>query len=299
MKLNKNDRIIPLYWFYTFHTWLVCLVLFLLFFITLVPFFLIYSIFFDPDKQSFSYLAKLYVKSLFVFLVFRKKNFDFSGITAPGKNEKRIYVINHSSQADIVLMHLLPGISKIIIKEKWAKRPLIGWMQKLSGNIIIKDRSSSIDSRDMFAEAADKLNKGIPVIIFPEGTRSRDGKMGKFHKGSFRLALETGADIVPVIFDSWNSIRPGSSWVRDRQPSIKLMQPLRYESFKHLSHIKLAKYVRTMMLDQLIKTRDFRRDTDQSYYRNIAKFIETDNKLREDLEKSRQELADKKIALCC
>jgi 1-acyl-sn-glycerol-3-phosphate acyltransferase len=109
-----------------------------------------------------------------------------------------VYAANHSSSLDIlVLLGTLPVDVKIIYKKSLSFVPLLGWSIAVGGHIPI-DRSNPFRARRSLDRAAERIRGGASVLVFPEGTRSRDGSVGHFKRGSFSLAIEAGAPVVPV-----------------------------------------------------------------------------------------------------
>jgi 1-acyl-sn-glycerol-3-phosphate acyltransferase len=86
---------------------------------------------------------------------------------------------------------------KWLSKTSIFKIPCVGWGMWLVGDIGI-NRASGASARMALAEAASWLSREVAVMIFPEGTRSETGDLGSFKDGAFRLAIETGADILPL-----------------------------------------------------------------------------------------------------
>jgi 1-acyl-sn-glycerol-3-phosphate acyltransferase len=141
---------------------------------------------------------------------------------------------------------------------------------------------------DFYMSIQEKLERGVPIVIFPEGTRSRDSKMGKFYDGTFKLAVDTKADIVPVILDSWNIIRPGAYWIRDTVTTFRVLDTMKYEDYQQYSYKELAKVMRIKMTEALLSLRDERRAKEKYYYRKKQKFVELDNQMREELKEQKE-----------
>jgi 1-acyl-sn-glycerol-3-phosphate acyltransferase len=115
-------------------------------------------------------------------------------------NPHKVYVMvsNHKSLLDILVLFRSFLHFKWVSKASMFKAPLLGWNMKLNGYIPIK--RGDPQSRDKCMEDCKRwLKKGSSVLFFPEGTRSKDGTMGKFKLGAFRLALETGTDVLPIL----------------------------------------------------------------------------------------------------
>ena len=137
-----------------------------------------------------------------------------------------VYTANHSSMLDIlVVLAALPVDLKIIHKKSLSYVPVFGWSIALAGHIPI-DRSNPFRARRSLDRAAERIRGGTSVLAFPEGTRSRDGSVGHFKRGSFSLAIEAGAPVVPVSLEGVKalvpnglfSLRPGLVRVRVHTP---------------------------------------------------------------------------------
>ncbi|HPP04839.1 MAG TPA: lysophospholipid acyltransferase family protein [Spirochaetota bacterium] len=245
---------------------------------------LISFIFFDRDRILFSYAIKFFYYVFYYLNIPQRHYFDFNGMKSPKKGQRRIYVINHASIFDVIFMSILPGAIKSIMKESYTKLPLIGWLSILSGNIILKEDFGTGEHFDFYERVKEKLERGVCLAIYPEGTRSKDGKIGKFYEGTFKLAFDTEANLVPVVFDSWNIIRPGAFWIRDVKTAGRILNEIRYEDIKDYSYKEVAKVIRTIMIEALLEIRDKRRENDKKYYRNDSQFLKIDLEMREELE---------------
>jgi len=124
--------------------------------------------------------------------------FETSGDFIHDPRRPYVAVSNHESYADIFLISHLPWEMKWLSKETMFKIPCMGWMMRMAGDIEIRrgERASTIQAMN---DARDRLRKRVSVMIFPEGTRSRDGELLPFKDGAFRLALEAGVPILPIV----------------------------------------------------------------------------------------------------
>lgn len=123
-----------------------------------------------------------------------------------------VVVSNHQSIADIPAMSILPGEMKWLSKASVFKLPLFGWMMRMVGDIPLHrgDRDSASGA---MVRARGYLDRGMSVMIFPEGTRSVDGKIASFKNGAFRLAIESGRPVLPVVIMGSRDAIPKTSWV--------------------------------------------------------------------------------------
>lgn len=108
-----------------------------------------------------------------------------------------VVVSNHVSMADIYLLSHLPFDMRFIAKEELFRLPFIGMLLRLGGDIPLK-RKDGGSIRAAMAELRATLAAGMSVMIFPEGTRTRDGKLLPFKDGAFQLAIEAQAPVLPV-----------------------------------------------------------------------------------------------------
>ncbi len=109
-----------------------------------------------------------------------------------------VFAANHASAFDVpVLFGALPVVFRIVHKRSLYLLPVVGWYLYLAGHIGI-DRANPFRARKSLAAAAERIRSGTNVAVFPEGTRSPDGAVHLFKRGSFVLALNANVPIVPV-----------------------------------------------------------------------------------------------------
>ncbi len=124
---------------------------------------------------------------------------------------RTVVVSNHESQADPFLISHLPWEMKWLSKASLFRIPVVGWMMFLAGDVPVR-RGDSASGKEAMADCARWLERGVPVMIFPEGTRSADGELLPFKDGAFRLAIETGAELLPVAVLGTRTALPKHSW---------------------------------------------------------------------------------------
>jgi 1-acyl-sn-glycerol-3-phosphate acyltransferase len=119
------------------------------------------------------------------------------GLDRVRENETYVFVSNHQSIYDIpVIFASLPFQLRIIAKESLGHFPFLGWHLRRAGHLLVDRRNP--DRSRILARWRQLLGDRISLIIFPEGTRSADGRVGRFRGGSFMLALEAGLTVVPI-----------------------------------------------------------------------------------------------------
>ncbi len=115
----------------------------------------------------------------------------------PGKYY--IYMPNHQSAFDILACVVaIPGTVRFIAKKELFRIPVFAQGMQAVGMIAI-DRGNSAKARETLSKALEKMRRGVSVIIYPEGTRSRDGKIHKFKKGGFIMSIQGQIPIVPIV----------------------------------------------------------------------------------------------------
>lgn len=150
------------------------------------------------------------------------------------KNDNYIFISNHLSHLDIpVLMQAIPNNVRFIYKKAISKVPIFGWAMYLSGYIPI-NRTNARESLVSLRKAAQRMKNGYSIAIFPEGTRSPDGKTGDFKKGIFVLADEAKEKVVPVSIIGTNKILPKKS-LKFRSGKVKVIidKPIEFKQDKN------------------------------------------------------------------
>ncbi|MCP3162232.1 lysophospholipid acyltransferase family protein [Myxococcus qinghaiensis] len=122
-----------------------------------------------------------------------------------------VVVSNHESNADPFLISHLPWEMKWLGKANLFKIPVVGWMMSIAGDIPVHrgDRESATGA---MARCKEWMEKGMPVMIFPEGTRSKTDELLPFKDGAFRLAIERQADVLPLAVSGTRKALPKHSW---------------------------------------------------------------------------------------
>lgn len=135
-----------------------------------------------------------------------------TGALPPDVSHGWIIVCNHESHADSVLISTLGFSARWLAKEELMKIPFLGWMMRMAGDIPVK-RGDRDSGKVAMEEMARHVRAGGSVVLFPEGTRSTTGELGAFKDGAFRLAVETGAPILPLVLTGCGNALPKGGWV--------------------------------------------------------------------------------------
>ncbi len=178
--------------------------------------------------------------------------------SAPPDIERRAYVVvaNHESSADPFLLSWLPFDMRWVAKVSLFKTPVIGWLMRFGGDIqLLRGDGESV--RAMLAEARTTLDTGLPVMIFPEGTRSPDGALQRFKDGAFHLAIEAGVPILPLAIEGTRACRPkGSLWFGVASARVRMLQPIPTKGLTLADLPKLREETRAAIRDALVEIRE-------------------------------------------
>lgn len=171
---------------------------FLIMLLSIIPIIFAWLFFFyKPAKRFFIRVGSLFIARAIILSSFN--TVEVKGLNRLKKVEKNaLFVSNHQSMFDIVLITAyIPKIIGYVAKKELFKIPILSFWMSLFGCISIK-RENIKEAKVVIEKGIKKLKNGENLLVFPEGTRSRSNNMKKFKSGSFRLAKETNATIVPL-----------------------------------------------------------------------------------------------------
>lgn len=123
-----------------------------------------------------------------------------------------VFVANHQGAFDIWAVYGFLGHKfKWLMKKSLEKVPVVGFTCKMVGHVFVDD-SSVAGIRQTITDAEQMLSQGMSLVIFPEGTRSYDGKMNPFKRGAFMLASEFKLPVVPITIEGAYDVMPRSTY---------------------------------------------------------------------------------------
>jgi 1-acyl-sn-glycerol-3-phosphate acyltransferase len=163
-----------------------------------------------------------------------------------------LFVANHQSNFDIpILVGHVPRDKGFIAKLELLKVPSFSRWMKYIGCIFI-DRNDARQSLETINDAAERIKAGHSMVVFPEGTRSADGTVGKFRAGSLRLAVKSGVPVVPVTIIGSKEIMPkGSSIIKSASVEVIISPPLMPYDFEGMDSRQLAEKVRSIIVSNM------------------------------------------------
>lgn len=168
-----------------------------------------------------------------------------------------VVVSNHQSMLDIlVVLAKLPIHFKFIAKQELFWIPFFGWHLALARYLPLK-RGDPESGKVCMDKARGWLRKGVSVVFFPEGTRSPDGEIHEFKAGAFKVALEEGIDILPLVIVGTREAIPKHSWRIEKRTPLKLVieDPVSVRELK-MEHLNpLRDEVRAGIIREFVKQR--------------------------------------------
>ncbi|KAG0488558.1 hypothetical protein HPP92_007369 [Vanilla planifolia] len=170
-------------------------------------------------RRIHHFIAKIWA-TLTIYPFYR---FEFEGLhNLPPHDSPAVYVSNHQSFLDIYTLLTLGRSFKFISKTGVFYIPIIGWAMFLMGIIPLR-RMDSRSQLECLKLSMDRVRKGASVFFFPEGTRSKDGKLGAFKKGAFSVAAKTEAPVVPITILGTGQLMPAGMEGILRSGSVKVV----------------------------------------------------------------------------
>jgi 1-acyl-sn-glycerol-3-phosphate acyltransferase len=163
-----------------------------------------------------------------------------------------VFMANHASSLDIWAVFVaIPRRIRLIAKKQLARIPLFGWAM-WAGRFIFIDRQNGVAARRSIEVAGQRIHDGVSVLIFPEGTRTRDGTLGPFKKGGFHLAIKAGVPIVPVALRGTRELMPaGSLLLRSGTMTVIIGEPIATQGLSDDERVTLSDRVRSAVESML------------------------------------------------
>ena len=182
-----------------------------------------------------------------------------AGLEHVNPAEAMIFCANHPSAMDIpILFANLPVQFRFLAKRELFMVPFLGWYMRRSGHIAV-DRGRPREALKSFDQAAAKVKEGCPVLLFPEGSRSRTGKLLPFKSGTFYLAIRAGVPLVPITLNGTRYVhKPDTYHVRSGITEMVIHEPIPTANLKVANVAALSARVRQQILSRLVPAEAWR-----------------------------------------
>ena len=169
-----------------------------------------------------------------------------SGLEQLDPGRSYVFAANHQSIYDIpIVFASIPFQLRIVAKESLGRIPFMGWHLHRAGHLLV-DRKNP--GADIVQKMARLISESSSLIVFPEGTRSVDGEVGRFKKGSFVVALDAGLPVVPItIAGSRRVMTKGELTVRPGDVELTIHEPIPTEGVTREHVLAFAERVRSVV----------------------------------------------------
>ncbi len=178
--------------------YLTVLSLFTVFIFTVFAAVWLATVLFDRDRVVCHHVSRFW--SMMIYRLSPWWCIEVEGIENVVSGRPYVVVSNHQAMLDIPLLYVLPFNFKWVSKREVYRIPVFGWVLWMHGDVAI-ERGASAAAKAMMQRCEAYLRRGVSIVMFPEGTRTKDGRVGSFKEGAMRLAQESGVEILPVVID--------------------------------------------------------------------------------------------------
>ena len=180
--------------------------------------------FFDKDGSILHGFARAWAKLTMKSIL---SPFTVTGLEQIDTSKPHVYAVNHGSALDIPALYaFLPFQFRIVHKKELWSYPIVGWHLKRSGQVCV-DQQNPTRSVGQIKSALRTLKRGMPLVIFPEGGRTTDGKIQPFLAGAFFLAIKAEVDIVPIALRGMYELLPMNTYhIKPRRLEMRVGKPI-------------------------------------------------------------------------
>lgn len=187
---------------------------------------------------------------LYTWGALKAAGIDWHYVVDPKVDPKQAYLFahNHTHIFDFILLHNATPHYKLGVElEEHYKIPLYGWFMKARGGLAVK-RGAKGQSAEVLAQAKKSTNLGRGLLVFPEGTRTKDGRVGRFKTGTFFIARDLGIPVCPVTaIGAYDMMRKGSLIMRPAKVTMYVDAPIETAGLSDDEVVALAERVQAIV----------------------------------------------------
>jgi 1-acyl-sn-glycerol-3-phosphate acyltransferase len=201
--------------------------------------------FFTRTGNPVHIVARIWSQSI---LMVSRVHVSVKGLSNIEPDKSYVYMANHQSNFDIpVLLGYLPVQFRWLAKAELFKIPVFGRAMLGAGYVKI-DRFNRQSAFASINKAARRMKDGVSVMIFPEGTRSKDGSIRQFKKGGFVMAIKSGVPIIPVVLrGTWPIMAKSSLRINRGDVEMEIAKPIDTSGYSMETKEELMEKVRTVI----------------------------------------------------
>lgn len=219
--------------------------------VVLTLFTAVFTILFVPFRNAeFVHKVQQFWSRSFYRLMFLPVTVE--GLEHINPGQSYVFVSNHQSMFDVWLIYgWLPVIFKWLMKAELHKVPFVGIACKAAGHIFV-DRKNPKAAIESMEEVKKQLKDGVCTVIFPEGTRTKDGQVGRFKRGAFQIALDLELPIIPISLSGCYEVLPkGAPFVYRRPVRMYVGEPIDITQFENNN--EAVEFVRAVVIEGVKK----------------------------------------------
>ena len=233
---------------------IICMILVVFYFVIMIPIEIIGFLIGLISKPARNAYMKFMMKTVFASINFiAGAKVQYLGFEKIPADVPVLYVANHESFFDVLLtLTQLPGTICFVGKKEFGKVPIFAQALQLYNTLFI-DRNDIKQGLKTILKAIENVKAGMSVFIFPEGTRSRDGKMTDFKEGSMKIAVKSGCQIVPIAISNTANVWENHFPKLEAVPVVvEILDPINPADFDNKEQKHLGKLCR----DRIEEVRD-------------------------------------------
>lgn len=204
-----------------------------------------------PNCKFVNWVQKMWSRS-FGWMLFLPVTITGKENIKPGQSY--VFVANHQSMLDVWIIYgWLPVIFKWLMKAELRKVPFVGSACKAAGHVFV-DRSSPMAAKKSLEDVEKVLTNGICTVIFPEGTRTLNGEVGRFKRGAFQIALELNLPIIPISLSGcYEAMNRKAKYVTWHPVHMHIGEPILPEQFDKENPMTTIEMIREEVIKNIQK----------------------------------------------
>lgn len=207
---------------------------------------------FDKERVVLHWFSKIAARLVFYWSPVW--HLEIEGLEHIDYHKAYVITVNHQSYLDIPLMYFVPSLNfKWVSKYELRQMPIIGIILHLHDDITIR-RGKASAAIDLMEKGSQHLGSGTSIMIFPEGTRSRDGEVHHYKEGAFRLAKSNGVEVLPCVIDGTRTAIDRFGLHRNTF-TVRVLPPIGVDRVAACEPKILAEEVETLTRDNLLDIR--------------------------------------------
>lgn len=208
------------------------------------------TVLFDKNRVVSHCYSRIWGKMIYKISPWWKVKVE--GLENIEKGKSYIVLSNHQSMLDIPLLYVLPFNFKWISKREVYRIPFFGWVLWMHGDIAI-ERGGAASAKRMMNQCSAMLKRGVSVVMFPEGTRTKSGQVNKFQAGAFLLAKKSKVELLPVAidgnFDAFSKTEKGLRMTAPHTFTVRILPAMAVADVANMKFDQISDTIHSQILE--------------------------------------------------